>query len=327
MEKEPLISIVIPLYNVAQYVAACLDSCQAQTLQDWEVLIVNDGSSDESGSIAAEYARQDLRIRYFEQENQGAVVARNVGIHHASGQWITFLDADDRLTPDALQLLYNGVCLNNSDISVGTFAICDEAGKVVRKKSAQYEGENTPEGFACALLTERISFTLCGKLFRKKLFERVVPMPELKIGEDAFITLQLFNGTSRIAMVSEVVYLYVQRQSSVTHSPTQAAINTILKFVEATIGYYREQIFFNAPEFTVSLNYFIIKEYFSYLRMGGKYTHTSVRDMLENYCLKDRVACRMTPSWRLMMLKTYRTGEWNGKLFRFVFVYLRSCFR
>lgn len=327
MEYCPLISIIIPLFNAERFVAACLDSCLNQTFTDWEVLIVNDGSRDGSAEMVARYVNQDSRFKYFEQKNQGAVVARQVGIAHSRGQWITFLDADDILTSTALQILYEAVCRDKSEISVGAFVICNEAGNILRTKFSAKADGNTSKDFAYSLLTEKISFTLCGKLFKRDLFEKVVARPELKIGEDAFVTLQLFNEVSEVSVVPAVVYRYVQHGSSTTHRPSREAVDSILQFIAYTLDYYKKQEYFNDPAFTAGLNYFVIKEYFSYLRMGGSYAPSEVREILVNKCLWDTEACRMTPFWRLMMLRAYQSGKFSGRLYRFVFVKLRSFIR
>ena len=108
MEDE-LISIIVPIYNVEKYLRQCLDSIQNQTYQNFECLLINDGSPDNSADICREYVEKDSRFRYFEKENGGLSDARNHGIRQSKGSYLTFVDSDDWLENDALQLLYGAL--------------------------------------------------------------------------------------------------------------------------------------------------------------------------------------------------------------------------
>ena len=102
--NDVLVSVIIPVYNAEKYLAECIESVVNQTEQSWQLILVNDGSVDLSDSICQSYAEKDSRICYIKQENAGVSAARNAGIEKASGKWITFLDADDTLSQDALSL-------------------------------------------------------------------------------------------------------------------------------------------------------------------------------------------------------------------------------
>lgn len=101
----PSVSVIIPVYNVDKYLRECLDSILAQTLQEWELICINDGSTDGSSAILAEYAAKDNRINVIKQQNRGQGAARNIGLKQAVGEYIYFLDSDDYLVPDALERL------------------------------------------------------------------------------------------------------------------------------------------------------------------------------------------------------------------------------
>ena len=114
--KTPLISIIIPVYNVEKYLSECLDSVIAQTYQNWEAICVNDGSPDNCGAILDQYASTDPRIKVIHQENRGVSDTRNVGLKQAIGEYITFLDSDDMLYPQFLEYMLNTIQKDNSDI-------------------------------------------------------------------------------------------------------------------------------------------------------------------------------------------------------------------
>ena len=107
---EPLISIIVPVYNVEKYLKKCLDSILSQTYKNFEVIIVNDGSPDNSQKIIDEYKKKDKRIIVLEKENGGLSSARNYGIEHANGKYISFVDADDYIEKDYVEKLYD--CIN-----------------------------------------------------------------------------------------------------------------------------------------------------------------------------------------------------------------------
>ena len=106
MNENPKITVIVPVYNTEKYLRRCVDSILAQTFTDFELLLVNDGSTDGSGAICDEYAQKDSRVRVFHKENGGVSSARNIGIDNAQGDWITFIDSDDRIEQRHLYLLY-----------------------------------------------------------------------------------------------------------------------------------------------------------------------------------------------------------------------------
>ena len=116
-----LISIIVPIYNVENYLRQCLDSIQNQTYQNFECLIINDGSPDNSADICREYVEKDSRFRYLEKENGGVSSARNLGIEHSKGQYITFIDSDDWVDSDYLEVLYKSLTDEKADVAVSTY--------------------------------------------------------------------------------------------------------------------------------------------------------------------------------------------------------------
>ena len=120
MEHE-LISIIVPIYNVENYLRQCLDSIVSQTYQNFECLLINDGSSDNSADICREYIEKDSRFRYFEKENVGVSSARNLGIERSKGQYITFIDSDDWVDSEYLEVLYRALIEEKADIAISTY--------------------------------------------------------------------------------------------------------------------------------------------------------------------------------------------------------------
>lgn len=127
---DPLISIIIPIYNTAPYLPECIDSILSQSFKDIELLLINDGSTDGGGTLCDEYARKDCRIRVFHKENGGVSSARNLGLDNASGEWVYFVDSDDQVLPGGLQTMVDCVS-DDVDIVLGGYKRYNESGDVI----------------------------------------------------------------------------------------------------------------------------------------------------------------------------------------------------
>ena len=115
--NSPSISIIIPVYKAEKYLHRCVDSVLAQTFTNFELILIDDGSPDNSGAICDEYAKQDGRVKVFHQKNQGVSVARNLGIEQAKGEWIAFIDSDDWVENTMYEEMYHTASLANADIA------------------------------------------------------------------------------------------------------------------------------------------------------------------------------------------------------------------
>lgn len=127
MQTEPLISVIVPVYNVADYLEYSLNSIQQQSYQQLEIILVDDGSTDDSSSICKKYLNQDLRFKYIYQENAGLSAARNTGITAASGEYITFVDSDDWLDTSAIEILYRNLKKYDADIAAGNYNMYNDS--------------------------------------------------------------------------------------------------------------------------------------------------------------------------------------------------------
>ena len=213
MENE-LISIVVPIYNVENYLRMCLDSIQNQTYQNFECLLINDGSPDNSADICREYVDKDARFRYFEKENGGSSSARNFGIERSTGSYITFVDSDDWLENDGLYLLYNALQKENAAISIGRYNCYDDSrcqylfydsnpddslevieGKEIIDREGVEEMRNG--NWTVAYL----------KLFKRELLLDS-PFPIGKMAEDTYWTWKVLLRASRVVYLNRCVYWY-----------------------------------------------------------------------------------------------------------------------
>ena len=190
------ISVILPCYNAGAYLSACLDSLLAQSMRDFEVIFVDDGSRDDSLALARRYAERDARIHVFSQENQGVSAARNLGLAHARGEWITFVDGDDLLPPDAFETLLSGAA-EDVDMVVCPHETFDETGwvRAVWPETRWYRGSAAHKRRAAALRLiegDSVLNIMCGKLIRREMIEReqIRLVSGLKMAEDALFNLE-----------------------------------------------------------------------------------------------------------------------------------------
>ena len=218
------ISVILPCYNAGAYLSACMDSLLAQSMRDFEVIFVDDGSRDDSLALARRYAERDVRIRVFSQENQGVSAARNLGLAHARGEWITFVDGDDLLPTDAFKTLLSGAA-GDVDMVVCPHETFDEAGqvRVVWPETRWYRGSAARKRRAASLRLiegDSVLNIMCGKLIRREMIERerLRLVSGLKMAEDALFNLEAALCARDIAYVHRVAYRYRIHSQSATGS-------------------------------------------------------------------------------------------------------------
>lgn len=235
MENQ-LISIVVPVYNVEEYLKQCLDSILEQTYSNWELILVNDGSTDSSGLICQEYAEKDARIRYFEKENGGLSDARNYGIEQAQGEYLTFVDSDDFLDASHLSVLYNALVNNDADISIANYANyqTSTATFYLHTFGDYYEKIYTSEELIDDLsFLERndLSFsTIWGSLYKKRVFS-FLRFPKGVIGEDVALIYKMYTQVDKIVYVHKDTYIYRENDSGISKSKIYPLVTAQLNHV------------------------------------------------------------------------------------------------
>lgn len=223
MSVSPIISIIIPVYNLEKLVSDCILSCINQTFSDFEIIIVNDGSQDGSTAIIDEYVKKDSRIRHIKKENGGLSKARKTGIEQAIGEFVFHLDGDDIIPDTTLENLYNAAKISDSDIVAGDI-------NVVKSKSNQYEhyssfGSGNGAAFLEFILIHKLHY-LWGKLIRRSLYNNqdfeIVTEIKTVPPEDQIHLLQLCVLAKNVTTIKDIVYLYKINENSIT----QRQINT-----------------------------------------------------------------------------------------------------
>ena len=214
-ESKALISIIVPIYNVENYLRQCLDSIVSQTYQNFECLLINDGSPDNSADICREYVEKDSRFKYFEKENGGVSSARNLGIERSGGAYITFIDSDDWVDSDYLEVLYNALIDENADISVSTYKRFHMGDNCWYLHSFQrgYEKRvfTNQELIDEFIALDNFDFSyryVCGKLVRRYLLDKIAFNEMTTLGEDMELWLKLYLISNKIVYVNRDSYIY-----------------------------------------------------------------------------------------------------------------------
>lgn len=221
MQKDPLISVIVPMYNCGEYISDCLDSLRAQTHSGLEIIVIDDGSTDNGGKICREAARNDSRIIYIRRENGGVSAARNDALKLAKGEWIGFCDSDDRAEPDMFEYLLELAEKNGADISqCGTImefadseriTCCPENDTVIERFS---ETEKS--------VLKYYSSTVWCKLFKAETARGCRFDTKHPIGEDLLYGVETALHSKRIVLGSQPKYRYVQRADSACYAPPNA---------------------------------------------------------------------------------------------------------
>ncbi len=219
LNDSPKISVIIPIYNVEKYLCKCLDSIINQTLKEIEIICVNDGSTDKSLDIVKEYAEKDKRIQIILQENKGLSAARNTGLKQAHAKYVYFIDSDDYIDKNTLQVLYEAMLVNNTDVVVGTVQCVDENNQLINDGRQIWFDEYLKSSGKCAVPTDikkDIISTAWNKLYKNAIIKKFnLQFPEGLINEDEYWLWAYMIHCSTYVLANEAVYFYLQRSDSI----------------------------------------------------------------------------------------------------------------
>lgn len=224
----PLVSIIVPIYNTELYLQDCLDSIAAQTYENIEVILINDGSTDRSKEIAESVCKKDARFKLTNQNNSGVASARQLGLEKACGQFIIHCDSDDLMTKKAIDYLYTSIIKNKSDISVGSYIQQDEMGEKVIKHCSLDK-----DAFIKSTLTGEYFGSLCNKLIRADVCKDISFEKNINYREDVLFLLKVLRKENvTISITNEVVYFYRKVHNSYTNNITNESIKASLKVTD-----------------------------------------------------------------------------------------------
>lgn len=215
--KEDLISIIVPIYNVEKYLEKCIRSLIHQSYSKIEILLIDDGSTDECPNICDKFEKEDSRIKTFHKENGGLSDARNKGIEESKGEYITFVDSDDYLDEHYIEILYNVMIKNNADLVISGLKDYYDGEKIKENLDNEFEEVLTKQQvYRKMFLQDEIDVNACGKLYQKQIFENL-KYPKDMLYEDIQIIDDIIERCDKIVYTTYKGYNYLQRTGSIMY--------------------------------------------------------------------------------------------------------------
>ena len=290
MIQNPLISVVIPAYNAELFLYETLESVLSQTYENWECIIVNDGSMDNTESIAKKWCERDTRFRYFYKENSGVSDTRNLGIKEARGEYIAFLDADDILTPDSLEVRINVLIEQNVDLVATKLQhFTDKLPKVSKNNARQDVLYYAKEGLTQLMAFNKVtpSTVLC----KKSVMEEVGGFTWHKKAEDLHCWLKVLFAGYKIYRIDETLLLYRLVENSMSSTDRNCS-----KEVFEIIYRFKDEILSLDIDFQAYINHWLRKYVFLQDEIGNILPNISERMAYVNTILPN-----FFPKWLIKL--------------------------
>lgn len=265
-----LISVILPIYNVSEYLERAINSVITQTYKNIEIILVDDGSTDDSGIICDRFADTDSRIKVIHKQNGGLSSARNAGIEIALGEYLTFIDSDDYVDEDYVEYLYKLVCEYNVPMSICSHTVVYENGTVLKKETGERQCLDAHKVLERILYDEDIDLSAWAKMYHKSLFKNI-RFKEGRLFEDAATTYKFVYESQRIALGSESKLYYMIRNNSISN-----------------IGFSRKKI--DLITSTKEMSDFCVEKYPDLKKAGMRrliYAYMSTLSQLANSSVKD----------------------------------------
>ena len=207
MKDEPLISVVVPVWNISGYVLKCLESIKQQSYTNLEIIVVDDGSTDDSGKVCDEFRKRDKRVRVFHKKNGGLSSARNFGMEKSRGEIIAFIDGDDYIDDNFIKIMYETMAKDDSDVVICGYNEVLPKRKILSGELATAE----------LLIKQRnLDILASNKLYKKELFEKKnIKYPVGYNHEDNLTTYKVLAAAGRVSYISHSLYSYIKREDSI----------------------------------------------------------------------------------------------------------------
>lgn len=245
MEKNDLISIVVPVYNVEKYLNRCVESLLSQTYENLEIILVDDGATDNSGKLCDEYLIKDKRVKVIHKENGGLSDARNVGLENSNGKYIAFIDSDDYIGKDFVKVLYNMCTENNANIAQCSYEIVRDTQKDSTSNKVENKNNIVNMSGTNAIYNifgeKYVEYTVAwNKLYEKSLFNNI-KYPKGKLHEDEATTYKLFYEAKNVAVTNQKLYYYYIRANSITNKKYTLKRLDYIEELEEQLKFFKDK--------------------------------------------------------------------------------------
>lgn len=240
MIEKDKISIVVPVYNVEEFLPRCVESILKQSYKNLEILLIDDGSTDNSGTLCDNYAKNNQNIRVYHKKNGGLSDARNYGIEKATGNYIAFIDSDDYIAEDYCKILYNNLIKYEADISICAFIKTDGKNDNIEENKEQittYTGIDKQKNILNHMNT--ITTVAWNKLYRKEMWDNL-RYPKGKINEDEFVVHYLMHKAKKVVYTNIILYYYYQRANSIMKKKFSSERFDVIDAFQERWQFYKE---------------------------------------------------------------------------------------
>lgn len=219
--QRALVSVIVPAYNTEKYIEKCLYALKTQSYKEIEVIMIDDGSTDQTGKICEAYSRSDIRFKYIKKSNTGVSDTRNLGVQKADGEYIVFVDSDDYVQSDYIELLVNGLENYNVQMACVEYKIVCENEEIVHCKKYRDILMKSGEAIDCLCDSNSFQGYLWNKIFIKDIIYKnnISFNKDVAIWEDMLFCLQYLTCISEVIYLHQVAYCYVQRNESAMNNP------------------------------------------------------------------------------------------------------------
>ncbi len=299
IDSMPLISVIVPIYNVEKYLPKCVESILAQTYKNLEIILIDDGSPDNCGALCDEYMLKDNRIRVIHKKNGGLSSARNAGIDICSGEYLAFIDSDDFVSPYFVEILYQGIQKYDSDISSieKVLSFCDGDEDICRMSDNASDctmREISPREAIRLMLYQLIPTGIPLRLYKRKIFESI-RFPIGYLHEDTATSHKLYMEAKRVTLVDAKIYAYRYRENGIVRmkfTPAKMISTVIGQELVHDITEYDETLREAAFARAFALNYYV------FIQVPSR-DKESMKKLWESIlCYRDVVAKDKTPELR-----------------------------
>ena len=271
-DKMPLVSIIVPVYNVDRYIKKCLDSIKSQSYKNIEVIVVDDGSTDMSGNIADEYVKTCSNFCVFHKKNGGLSDARNFGLKKANGEWVAFIDSDDYVEPEFIEKLLHFAIQKDADMSTCSFRPFTDDASVLKKTPVFNKTEMSGIEAINYIMEDKLPIGICFSIFKTDLFKKnKIEFPLGREHEDLISRFMLLYHSKKVAFLNEKLYNYLSRTESITGKKL-----SLSRYNDMLFGLQAVKDFLSGTG---------KKEYFTYYNYFEMYSLVSML----NYIVKNKV--------------------------------------
>jgi glycosyltransferase involved in cell wall biosynthesis len=305
------VSLIIPVYNAAEFLPRCIDSCLNQTFRNIEIIIVIDGSKDNSYEIAKSYTEQDNRLSVINKENEGLPKTRRKGFEASTGDFIFHLDADDYIEPGTIEILLRKLHSDSADVVVGGTRYENKSGDYITSWASKISG-NKKEDYLNDIFSLKLQSNIYGRLIRRKIFEPVFVPAQYNCGEDVLANVMMICYASeiKISVESTLLYHYIVYNESLTNTwPAEAFMPYTEEVAKILIESGLEKSVMR--EWAYSR---VVNSWRYYLRRGGK-LYLKDKKFVDHFykkyfqTIKDRLTA--TEKFELILYRYNQQVAWN----------------